>query len=182
MYTAQMPFARELTASAGVRLAYSELRRLAAGYLRGTMPGASLEPAVLINEAYIRLAQWQGVHWKDRAHFVGVAAMVMRQVVWGHARRRNAAKRGAGGQRITLHNEIASQSAGVDAYELEQALRRLESESGDACRIVEMRIFGGMTVPEIAAELDLSESTVKRQWVFAKTWLRRRLLEQVAHE
>jgi len=168
-----MPGSTELSANAGVKLAYSELRRLAAGYLRNGQHGSTLEPAAIVNEAYLRLAAWEGVHWKSRSHFVGVAAMVMRQVVWAHARRHNALKRGAGAQRVTLHSEVAGNDGIVDALLLEDALRRLEQESKQACRIVEMRVFGGLTVAEIGGVLGLSESTVKRQWVFAKTWLKR---------
>ncbi|MBI4908210.1 MAG: RNA polymerase subunit sigma-70 [Acidobacteria bacterium] len=169
-----MSASTELSATAGVKLAYSELRRLAAAYLRGEQRGRTLEPAALVHEAYIRLACWDGVYWKSRSHFVGVAAMVMRQVIWSHARRRNASKRRADGQRVTLHSGIAG-GIGVDAFYLEDALRRLEVESTQACRVVEMRVFGGLTIAEIASLLDLSESTVKRQWVFAKTWLRQQL-------
>ncbi|MFN7939857.1 MAG: ECF-type sigma factor [Bryobacteraceae bacterium] len=165
----------ELSATAGVKLAYTELRRLAAGYLRGQPQGRTLEPAALVNEAYIRLAAWQGVHWQSRSHFIGVAALVMRQIIWIHARRRNALKRGAGTQPISLHADAIPSPAPLDAFLLENALRRLETESRQACRIVEMRIFGGLTVTEIAALLQLSESTVKRQWVFAKTWLKHQL-------
>lgn len=163
----------DLSVSAGVKLAYSELRRLAAGYLRRGERGHTLEPAAIVHEAYLRLAAWEGVHWKSRSHFVGVAAMVMRQVVWAHARRHNALKRGAGAQRVTLHSDAPAKNGIVDALLLEDALRRLESESKQACHIVEMRVFGGLTVAEIGTVLGLSESTVKRQWVFAKTWLKR---------
>ncbi|MBS1824775.1 MAG: RNA polymerase subunit sigma-70 [Acidobacteria bacterium] len=165
----------EVSADAGMKLAYSELRRLAAGYLRGQPRGRTLEPAALVNEAYIRLAAWDGVHWQSRSHFIGVAAMVMRQVIWIHARRRNALKRGAGAQAISLHADAIPAGSPLDAFLFENALQRLEAESASACRIVEMRVFGGLTISEIATVLGSSESTVKRQWLFAKTWLKRQL-------
>ncbi len=164
----------EFSAATGIDLAYGELRRLAAAYLRGENQGRTLEPAVLVNEAYIRMTAWEGVHWRSRSHFIGVAAMIMRQVVWTYARRRNALKRGAGGQRVTLTCELAGGNGGtIDALLMEEALRRLELESQEACRVVEMRVFGGLTVPEIATAMNQSESTVKRHWVLAKTWLKR---------
>lgn len=171
-----MRSAAEFPASAGVDLAYGELRRLAEAYLRGANGRITLEPAAVVHEAYLRLAGWEGVHWKSRSHFIGVAALLMRQVVWMHARRRNALKRGGGAHRVTLHSQVADpMGTPVDALLLEEALRRLEAESPDACRVVEMRVFGGLTITEIAAVTSQSESTVKRRWMLAKTWLKRYL-------
>jgi RNA polymerase sigma factor (TIGR02999 family) len=165
-----------ISAPEAMQLAYHELHRLAHVYLRGQNSARTLEPAALVHEAYLRLANWEGVHWKSRSHFAGVASGVMRQVLCAQARRRSALKRGTDTQRVTLHSGIGgSGSSVIDAIVLEDAMRRLEERDAQACRIVEMRVFGGLTVEEIAALLEVSESTVKRSWTFAKTWLRKQL-------
>ena len=157
---------------------YGELRRLAGLYLRRQRRDHTLQPTALVHEAYLRLAGWEGAPWRDRAHFVGVAAMVMRQVLVLHARKRNAAKRGGGNLHVSLSEPVASDGAPIlDVLALDRALIKLESQSPLACRIVEMRFFGGLGIEEIAGFLEISPATVKRSWTFTKTWLRRELEE-----
>jgi RNA polymerase sigma-70 factor (ECF subfamily) len=155
---------------------YGELRRLAGHYLRRQRRNHTLQPTGLVHEAYLRLAAWDGTPWRDRAHFVGVAALVMRQVLVMHARKHGDAKRGGGNLQVSLSDQVASGGAPIlDVLALDGALTKLESQSPLACRIVELRFFGGLDIDDIAAFLEISPATVKRTWTFAKTWLRREL-------
>jgi RNA polymerase sigma factor (TIGR02999 family) len=155
---------------------YDELRRRARAYLRSQRPDHTLQPTALVHEAYLRLANWQGAPWRDRAQFIGVAAVVMRQVLVMYARKRAAGKRGGGELRISISQaEPAAPAPLLDILALEQALVELEAANPHACRIVELRFFGGLSIEEAADSLAVSPATVKRTWVFAKTWLRRRL-------
>jgi RNA polymerase sigma factor (TIGR02999 family) len=157
---------------------YGELRRLAGMYLRRQRQDHTLQPTALVHEAYLRLAQWDGSPWRDRAHFVGVAALVMRQVLILHARKRGAAKRGGSRLRISLAEPVAPGAGPIlDALALDRALTQLEAHSPQACRVVELRFFGGLSIEEISGCLGISPATVKRNWTFAKTWLHAQLEE-----
>jgi len=157
-------------------IVYDELRRLAAGYLKGERPGHTLQPTALVHEAYLRLVRQDRVEWQNRAHFFGIAASMMRRVLVDHARRRQAEKRDAGGFRLTLQLGEAFEAArDPELLELDQALGRLERLDADQARVVELRFFGGLTVEETAVVLGISTATVKREWRTAKAFLRREM-------
>ncbi len=155
---------------------YNELRGLAANYLRRERPDHTLQPTALVHEVYLRLAGDQPGAWQDRAHFLGIAARIMRQVLVDSALARKAQKRGGGAPRLTLDaamdfaEECTVAIDGVD--DALQALERLDQRQG---KIVELRFFGGLTTEEIAEVLQISCSTVKREWATAKLWLLREL-------
>jgi RNA polymerase sigma factor (TIGR02999 family) len=159
-----------------VPLVYGELRRLAARYIRRERPGQSLQATALVHEAYIRLLKDDDLSFQNRAHFLGIAARSMRQILVEHARARDAAKRGGGERRITLDDAIAAgQPLDVDLLALDEALERLAGRDAQQARIVELRFFGGLTNEETAGALGVSEATVKRAWTVARAWLFREL-------
>lgn len=157
---------------------HSELRRLAASYLRREPPGVTLQPTDVVNEAYLRLLPQRNVSWENRAHFFGIAARMMRRVLVDHARRKRAAKRDAGGEPVTISGvaQPAGEADAVDVLALHDALSALADLDPRQAQIVEMRYFGGLTIEEVASVLDVSPATVKREWATAKLWLRRRML------
>jgi RNA polymerase sigma factor (TIGR02999 family) len=158
---------------------HSELRRIAAGYLRRERAGHTLQPTAIVHEAYLRLLPQRNVPWENRAHFFGIAARMMRRVLVDYARRRAAGKRHEerAGDPVSVSN-VASPAPAADAidvlnlHEALAELARLDARQGE---IVEMRYFAGLTVEEIAGCLNISPATVKREWTTAKAWLRRRL-------
>jgi len=154
---------------------YAELKRLAAGYLRRERPGQTLQATALVHEAYLRLADATPV-WRDRNHFVAIAARSMRQILVDRARARGAAKRWAGLDRVSLHESLHA-AADVDDMlpALDEALTRLEQIDPEQARIVELRFFAGLTVEEAAAALGMSPATLKRRWSLARAWLHREL-------
>jgi len=158
-------------------LVYRELHRLAQGYLAGERPDHVLQTTALVNEAFVRLIDWQSVEWQDRAHFFGVAATLMRHILVQFAREQQAAKRG-GGQVIHI---TLSEAAGVelqqspDLVALDDALTALEKLNPRHSRIVELRFFGGLSLEEAAEFLHLSVSTVRRDWRMAQAWLHQQL-------
>lgn len=159
-------------------LVYDELRRLAAGYLRRERQGQTLQATALVHEAYVRLVQ-PGEHpWHGRTHFLAIAAISMRQILVDRARRRGAAKRGGGAQRITLDDAIlpAPQAdAAIDLVALDDALTRLAALDPMQARIVELRYFGGLTVEEAAEVVGVSPATLKRHWTLARAFLKKAL-------
>ncbi|CAN5221589.1 sigma-70 family RNA polymerase sigma factor [soil metagenome] len=160
-----------------VPLVYAELRRLAAGYIRAERSGHTLQPTALVHEAFVKLVDQPGARWKNRAHFIGVAAQLMRRILVDHARRRAAAKRG-GGNRVTLLDEHAvTRTSTLDLLRVDDALARLACFDPRQSRIVELRFFGGLSIPETAEALAISPATVKRDWTMAKAWLHRELDE-----
>lgn len=158
---------------------YPELRRLASAYMRRERADHTLQPTALVHEAYLKLIDQTLIDWKDRAHFLGIAARAMRQILVDHARRRGAAKRGGGWRRITLeeHNEPGVE-AEVEVLALHDALERFAEVDPRAARGVEMRIFGGLNVTEIAEVLDVSKRTVDTDWSVARMWLARELSDK----
>jgi RNA polymerase sigma factor (TIGR02999 family) len=163
-------------------LVYPELRRIAARHLRGERPGHTLQPTALVNEAYLRLADQPGKEWQGRAHFFAVAARVVRAVLVDHARARNTAKRGAGALTIVLFDAAAQVAApAVDLLDLDAALRALEHLDPQQSRLVELRYFAGLSIDESAEVLGVSPSSVKRNWLVAKTWIRRQLQGEGPH-
>lgn len=166
-----------------VPLVYEELRSLARRELRHEPPGATLETASLVHEAYLRLIDQSRVDWKGRAHFLGIAAQMMRRVILDHAKRRRAVKRGRGWARLDLC-EIASPVTGtrqVDSADLQGALEKLGALDPRQARIVEMRLIA-MTEDQIAEVLGVARRTVQLDWAHAKAWLRRELSREHAHD
>jgi RNA polymerase sigma factor (TIGR02999 family) len=156
---------------------YEELRRLAADYLRGERPGHTLQPTALVHEAYLRLLRQGQITWQNRAHVLGFGARIMRQILISHAIASTRLKRGGPDSiRITLDEALDfydRREMSVSA--VDEALQLLEEIDPRQGQIVEMRFFGGLTIEEIAKALDVSTATVKREWTFAKVWLRREL-------
>ena len=157
-----------------VPLVYDDLRRLAAGYMGRETPGHALQPTALVHEAYVRLIDQRRVQWRNRAHFFGVAANMMRRILVDDARRRRAEKRGGAAERVTLvGDEIAApDQRDIDVLALHEALERLAAFDPQQERIVELRYFGGLTIEETAEVVSLSPATVVREWTIAKAWLR----------
>ena len=159
-------------------LVYSELRQLAQHYLRQERSDHTLQSTALVHEAYLRLAGKSPPEWQDRAHFFGIAARLMRQILVEHARGRAAAKRGGGGTRITLDESLAiAQQKEIDVILLDKVLRDLAELDAQQGRIVELRFFGGLTIEDTSEVLGISPATVKREWVSARAWLFRAMTE-----
>ena len=152
---------------------YEELHRLARHYMRRERSGHSLQATALVNEVYMRLADYTRMQWQDRAHFFAVSAQAMRRILVDHARRHNV-KRGGGVQHVSLE-DVAVVAKGedveTDLVALDEALIGLTRIDPRKAQIVEMRFFGGMTVEEIGGVLKVSPGTVKRDWRAAKAWL-----------
>jgi RNA polymerase sigma factor (TIGR02999 family) len=155
-----------------------ELRREAARHLKGERAGHTLQPTALVHEVYLRLAQPRRVPWRSRAEFFAAAAQAMRRILVDYARRRGAAKRAGEWTRVRLDEAVAVEGEReLDLLALDDALDRLAAVDARTARIVELRFFGGLSVPEIASVLKVSPSTVKRDWNLARAWLHRWLEE-----
>ena len=157
-------------------LVYSELRQLAQHYLRKERNDHTLQSTALVHEAYLRLAGQSAPQWQNRAHFFGIAAHLMRQILVEHARGRGAAKRGGGATKITLDESLGmsmatAQQNEVDVIVLDKALDALTELDEQQGRIVELRFFGGLTIEDTSEVLGISPATVKREWVTARAWL-----------
>jgi len=151
---------------------YSELRRLAHHELRAERPGHTLLTADLVHETYLRLVDSSRVRWKNRAHFLAVAAQSMRRILVDAARTRNAQKRGGDQIRVALDDEMAiAADAGVDLAALDDALKTLAEADPRRSQVVELRFFGGLSVEETAEALGVSPETVMRDWKVARAWL-----------
>ena len=156
-------------------LVYAELHRLARSYMRRERPDHTLQATALINEAYLRLVG-EDIDWNSRAHFIGVAANVMRRVLVDYARARNAEQRGGGLIRVEMQEELAISPEQLDEVEqLDEALKRLEEENPRQARVVELRYFGGLSVEQIGTLLQIAPRSVKRDWALARIWLFRQL-------
>jgi len=158
-------------------LVYQELKKLAGHHLKSERAGHTLEPTALIHEAYLRMVEQEMPQWQSRAHFYGVAARLMRQILVDHARTRSAAKRGAGQLKLSLDDAppVFTEWDASALLSLDEALKRLAAFDERKCRILEMRSFGGMSIEETARALGLSEPTVKREMRLAQAWIRREL-------
>ena len=157
---------------------YDELRRIARAFLAHERPGHTLQATALVHEAYLRLIDQRQVDWKNRAQFVGVAAVLMRRILVNHARERAAVKRGgSAAERVSLSVLDGVDGGGeghsttIDLIALHDALDALEAVDARKSRIVELKFFGGLTIAEIAEVLTLSPATVEREWAFARAWL-----------
>lgn len=158
-------------------LVYEELRRLAHHYLRQERTNHTLQSTALVHEAYLRLAGSNPPAWQDRAHFFGIAAHVMRQILVEYARRRAADKRGGGVIRLTLDDAIApSGGLDIDLVALDRALRELSEFDVQQSKIVELRFFAGLSIEDTSEVLGVSPATVKRDWVTARAWLYRAMI------
>jgi RNA polymerase sigma factor (TIGR02999 family) len=176
-------------------LLYGELRRMAARHLRQERAGHTLQTTGLVHEAFLRLVDQQDVRWQNRNHFFAIASKLMRRILVDAARARLAAKRGEGRPHVSLDEleavldgegeaSLFEQAFGpmgrerhADLTSIDAALSRLESLDVRQAQIVELRFFGGLTVEETAQALDISNATVKRDWVMAKAWLARELAD-----
>ena len=160
-----------------VPLVYAELRRQARRALRRERDGHTLQATALVHEAWLRLDGQHGAHWESRTQFLAVAAHMMRRVLVDHARARRARKRGGGGTQVTLGDAMSAtaSSDNVDVIALDDALARLAILDPRKARLVELRYFAGLSIPEAAAALGVSAATVGREWIVARMWLRREL-------
>lgn len=157
-------------------IVYDELRRLARSYLRGERPNHTLQSRDLVHEAFLRLIDQEYVTWKNRAHFFGIAAQMMRRILINHAVAQRSAKRGGPAVKLTL--DEAAHLAGqreIELIALDDALKDLEAIDPQQCRIVEFRFFSGLSIEETALILGISPATVSREWRIAKMWLRREI-------
>jgi RNA polymerase sigma factor (TIGR02999 family) len=155
---------------------YSELRRIAARYLHSERTGHTLQTTALVHEAYLRLVDETRIQFQGRAHFFGVAATIIRNILVDHARTQKAAKRGGGVQKLSLEEAFAvPMDNKTDVLAVDDALHTLSKIDAQQGRIVELRFFAGLTIEETAEVLQISTSTVKRDWILAKTWIYREL-------
>ena len=153
-------------------LVYDELRRLAALYLLRERHDHTLQPTALVHEAYLRLVDQRQVNWRNRAQFVGLAAVMMRRILVNYARDRAADKRGGDMQKVPLSDaDEPGRPQDVDVIVLHDALDQLSAIDPRKSRIVELKFFGGLTTNEIAEVLRLSPATIERDWSFARAWL-----------
>jgi RNA polymerase sigma factor (TIGR02999 family) len=161
-----------------VELAYPELRRIAKRHCSREGLSSTLQCTAVVHEAWLRLAHAQQPDYKDRAHFFAFASRLMRTILIDHARARKSRKRGGGIPSFTLiDSDAVTTQPEVEILELNSALEELEKLDPMQGRIVELRYFTGLSIAETAEAVNVSESTVKREWIVAKTWIRRRLLE-----
>lgn len=157
-------------------MVYTELRRLAQSYLRRHHNNLSLQPTLLVNEAYLKLVNQNQVSWQSRAQFFGLAAKIMRDLLVDHARHKQAAKRRGENFSLSLSEaDRLGQSPDLDLLALNEAMDELAKFKPRHCQIIEMRFFGGLTIEETAEVLAISHATVERDWNFARTWLYRKL-------
>ena len=154
---------------------YQELHRLAHHYMKRESPGHTLQTSALVNEAFLRLVDQRDVKWKNRAHFFGIAAQMMRRILVDYARSRRYAKRGGGVKEISLEEAIVSDERSAEIVALDETLGRLAEIDQRKSQIVELRFFGGLSIEEAAEVLDVSPGTVMRDWTMAKAWLRREI-------
>ena len=161
---------------------YDELRRLAASYLGRERADHTLQPTALVHEAYIRLVAQESVDWRNRDHFVGLAAEMMRRVLVDHARRHKRNKRGGGLKLALVEADVVVETEGEDLVALDEALKRMARKHPQKARVIELRFFGGLSIEETARVLNVSDSTVERDWKFARAWLGRELNNGVWNE
>lgn len=158
-------------------LVYTELRKLAQGYMKNERSDHTLQATALVHEAYIRLVEWEEVSWQNRAHFFAVAAQVMRRILVDHAREKHSKKRDFG-LKISLDDAMSFPGPThreVDLIGLDNALEKLAALDRLQSKVVVLRFFGGLTIDETAHTLGISPATVKREWTVAKLWLHREL-------
>ena len=155
---------------------YDELRRMSRKYMKNEREGHTLQTTALVNEAFLRLVDQRGIDWRDRTHFFGLAASMMRRVLVDHVRARRARKRTAPDSPPEATDELAIRD--VELLDLDRALSALAEQHPRQARVVEMRYFADLDVEEVALCLDISTPTVKRDWRFARAWLNAELQER----
>jgi RNA polymerase sigma-70 factor (ECF subfamily) len=163
-------------------LVHQELQRIARRCLRGERVGHSLSATALVHEAYLRLVDAQQVNWQNRAHFLAMAAKMMRRILVDAARARRRQKRGGGELHLSITDGIGSTEKAHDLVALDDALEALAVIDSRKSQVIELRFFGGLTVAETAAVLTVSQDTVMRDWKLARAWLRRELRRSDGHE
>jgi RNA polymerase sigma factor (TIGR02999 family) len=157
-------------------LVYEELRQMARRYMRGQSPGRTMQTTELIHEAFLKISKDGERNWENRAHFFGVAARAMRQILVDYARSRSSQKRGGWQERVTLaEGVLTTNNISKELLALDDALQKLAQIDARRSRVVELKFFGGLTVEEITEVLKISPETVHRDWQFARTWLLREL-------
>lgn len=158
-------------------LVYDELKRQARRYLQKERDGHTLQTTALVNEAYLKLLKQESVRWESRTHFFGIAATIMRRILIDYAKQRHRIRRGGAREDLPLDNAltITVSSTSFDLLALDEALNRLAEKEEHLAKIVELRFFSGLDVPDTAEVLNVSESTIKRDWAMAKAWLHREL-------
>lgn len=161
-----------------INLVYTELHRQAHRYLQKERAGHTLQTTGLVNEAYLKLIGQKSVTWKSRSHFFAIASTLMRRILIDYAKSKQSKKRGGGKDELALDDALTIAVGGetdFDLIALDKALKRLAEKDAELARIVELRFFSGLDVPQTAEVLGVSESTVKREWAMAKAWLHREL-------
>jgi RNA polymerase sigma-70 factor (ECF subfamily) len=159
-----------------ITLVYPHLKRLAAGRLRGERPDHTLQPTALVHEAFVRLSGSPNIEWRDSAQFFGLVAEIMRNVLVDAARRRRASKRGSGARAVDLDDlDVSIHECPDVVLDIDRLLDRLYALDRRQARVVELRYFAGLSEPETARTLGVSERTVKRDWNMARAWMRREL-------
>ena len=158
-----------------IEVVYPELRRVASGLLRHEPQGHILQPTALVHETYVRLVAHDQHNWQNRSHFFGAAAQLMRRILVDHARASRARKRGGDGMAALEMIDAIAGAPSIDVLALDRALEQLERVSARQARIVELRYFAGLSVPETAEALGMNTRTVDRDWAAARVWLRRKL-------
>jgi RNA polymerase sigma factor (TIGR02999 family) len=153
-------------------LVYAELRHIAERHMSRERPDHTLQPTALVNEAFLKLVSGSPMAFADRTHFLRTASSAMRRVLVDYGRKRHAAKRGDGGVNVTLDAAlVGAQGNALDILALDDALTRLAEADARCAQVVELRFFGGLSIPEVAEALGTSIATVKRDWQFARGWL-----------
>lgn len=157
-----------------LELVYDDLRRLAGAYMQNERADHTLQSTALVHEAYIRLVDWKNVSWQSRAQFFAVAAGVMRNVLIDHARKRQTGKRAV--HKLIIDDAVSlPDDRLIDLLALDEVMQSLEKVDPRQAKIVELRFFGGLSIEETAYVLSVSETTVRREWTFAKAWFQREL-------
>ena len=160
-----------------IPLVYEELRRIAQHFLQREKPGHTLQSTALVHEAYVRMVGQNLPEWQSRAHFFGIAAQLMRQILVDHARARQAAKRGGDVFKLSLDESTAMpEQQDLDLIALDDALKSLAELDPQQGRIVELRYFAGLTIEDTSEVLGISPATVKRDWATARAWLQREMM------
>lgn len=159
-----------------IPLLYRELRAIAAHCLKSERHGHTLQPTALVHEAFLKLVDQKNANYRSRGHFMAIAAMVMRRILVSHAEKRAAAKRGGGAARVPLDDDLgAKEETRIDLVALDEAMNKLAQFDARKAKVVEQRFFAGIEMSQIAENLGVSLSTVKRDWEYARTWLMREI-------
>lgn len=157
-------------------LVYDKLRILAEQYMARERADHTLQPTALLNEAYLRMFDQSQVNWQNKAHFLGVAAQMMRRILVDHARKHAAVKRGGDRTRVEMDEpNPAGRKENVDLIALDDALQEMNAAYPRQARVVELRYFGGLTIKQVAYALEIAERTVNNDWEFARAWLRQKI-------